>query len=160
MTEFDEDFEQVNSGASLTYPTAAGNIKKNGYMVINGRPCRIVDYSTAKTGKHGSAKASIVGVDIFNGKKMEASIPTSLNVEVPNIKRSEYQLISIDGEGFCTLMDQAGNTRSDLKLPEDTEDDAELAQKMRDFIDQGKDAMINVLSAMEIEKICDCTPAI
>jgi translation initiation factor 5A len=159
MTEFDEDFEQVSSGASLTYPTSAGNIKKNGHMVINGRPCKIVDYSTAKTGKHGSARASIVGIDIFNGKKMEASCPSSQNVEVPNIKRTEYQLIAIDGEGFCTLMDTVGNTRSDLKLPNDTEDDAVLAQRISESIDGGREVFVTVLSAMEIEKICEMKEA-
>jgi translation initiation factor 5A len=159
MTEFDEDFEQVSSGASLTYPTAAGNIKKNGHMVINGRPCKIVDYSTAKTGKHGSAKASIVGIDIFTQKKMEASCPSSQGVEVPNIKRTELQLISIDGENFCTLMDTVGNTRSDLKLPEDTEDDAELSQKIREGIDGGKEIVVTVLSSMEIEKIIEMKEA-
>ena len=41
MTEIDEEFEQTASGASLTYPTSAGNIKKGGFMIINGRPCRV-----------------------------------------------------------------------------------------------------------------------
>jgi translation initiation factor 5A len=155
MTEFDEDFEQVSSGASLTYPTSAGNVKKNGHMVINGRPCKVVDYSTAKTGKHGSAKASIVGIDIFNGKKMEASCPSSQNVEIPNIKRTEWQLIGIDGENFCTVMDSVGNTRSDLKLPEDTEDDAVLSARIKESVDDGKEVFVTILSAMEIEKICE-----
>jgi translation initiation factor 5A len=160
MSEFDEDFEQVNSGASLTYPTSAGNIKKNGHIVINGRPCKVVDYSTAKTGKHGSAKASIVGIDVFTGKKMEASIPTSLNVEVPNLKRVNYQIIAIDGENFCTLMDpNTGTTRSDLKLPEDTEDDAVLSQRIRDGLESGKDTFVDVLFSMDIEKIVECTIA-
>ena len=113
MTEFDEEFEQVDAGASTTYPTAAGDIKKNGYMIFKGRPCKVVDYSTSKTGKHGHAKASITGIDIFNGDKYEDSVPTSHNVEVPVITRTEYQLLSID-DGFCTMMDTVGNTRSDL----------------------------------------------
>ena len=87
MAEYDENFESVDSGASETYPTSAGEIKKNGFMIISGRPCKVVDYSTAKTGKHGHAKASITGIDIFNGRKYEDSVPTSHNVEVPNIKR-------------------------------------------------------------------------
>lgn len=37
----DENFEKVESGASDTYPTDAGSIKKGGLMVIKGRPCRV-----------------------------------------------------------------------------------------------------------------------
>ena len=155
MTEFDEEFEQVDAGASDTYPLSAGSIKKNGYMVFNGRPCKVVDYSTSKTGKHGHAKASITGVDIFNQKKYEDSLPTSHNVDVPVIKRIEWNVISIDGDGFLTLMDTNGNTRSDLKLPDETEDDAELAKKLTDAVEAGKEINVTVLSAMGIEKIVE-----
>jgi translation initiation factor 5A len=155
MTDFDEEFESVDAGASETYPTSAGDIKKNSFMVISGRPCKVVDYSTAKTGKHGHAKASITGIDIFNGKKYEDSLPTSANVEVPNIKRTEWQVISIDDESYVTLMDPKGVTRSDLKCPEDTEDDVELSGKLKAAVEDGAEVYVTVLAAMKIEKIVD-----
>ena len=55
-----------------------------GYVVIKGFPCRVSDYSTAKTGKHGAAKAMYVGVDIFTGRKYEDSKPTSATTLEPN----------------------------------------------------------------------------
>ena len=115
----------------------------------------VVDYSTAKTGKHGHAKASITGIDIFNGKKYEDSVPTSHNVEVPNIKRTEWSVISIDGDGYVTLMDLQGNTRSDLRLPDEMEKDAEIAQRIKDAVDNGRGCLVTVLAAMNIEKIDD-----
>jgi len=42
MTTYDEEFDTVDSGASLTVPISAGSIKKNGHMVINGRPCKVI----------------------------------------------------------------------------------------------------------------------
>ena len=42
MTEYDEEFENVDAGASLTVPISAGSIKKGGHMVINGRPCKVI----------------------------------------------------------------------------------------------------------------------
>jgi translation initiation factor 5A len=155
MADYDEDFEQVDAGSSSTYPTSAGSIKKNGFMVINGRPCKVVDYSTAKTGKHGHAKASITGIDIFNGKKYEDSLPTSHNVDVPVIKRSEWQAISVDGDGYVTLMDEKGNTRSDLKLPDETDNDSTVAQRISNALENGRECFITILSAMDIEKISD-----
>ena len=157
MVDIDEEFETVDAGSSSTYPTSAGEIKKNGFMVINGRPCKVVDYSTAKTGKHGHTKASITGIDIFNGRKYEDSVPTSHNVEVPIIKRSEWQAIAVDGEGYVTLMDDKANTRSDLRLPDETENDEVVAKRIQSALDDGRDCFITVLASMGIEKIAEVT---
>jgi translation initiation factor 5A len=154
MADYDETFEQAESGASMTYPTSAGSIKQGGLMVINGRPCKVVSYSTAKTGKHGHAKASITGIDIFNSKKYEDSLPTSHNVEVPNVNRKEYQVIGLQ-EDYCDLMDEKGNLRNDLRLPDETEKDAEDCQTIRDGLESGAEVFVTVLSAMGIEKITD-----
>ena len=45
--------------------------------MLKSHPCKIIEFSTAKTGKHGSSKALIVGIDIFTGKKVEESVGTS-----------------------------------------------------------------------------------
>ena len=134
---------------------AVGSIKKGSYMVFQGRPCKVVDYSTSKTGKHGHARASITGIDIFTGRKYEDSLPTSHNVEVPNIKRSEWTAISYDQDGYLTLMDLQGNTRQDLKCPDDTDDDNKLSEKIKAALDEGKDITVGVLESMKIEKVVE-----
>ncbi len=45
--------------------------------MINGVPCKVVDLSTSKTGKHGHAKAHIVGIDPKTGRKMETIVSSS-----------------------------------------------------------------------------------
>jgi translation initiation factor 5A len=150
-----ETFEGADAGAALSYPLACGSVKKNSYMVFQGRPCKVVDYSTSKTGKHGHAKANIVGIDIFNGKKYEDSLPTSHNVEVPNIKRTEWTAITYDAEGYLTLMDLQGNTRQDLKLPDNTEEDNKLSERIKQCLDDGKEITVTVLESMKIEKVVD-----
>jgi len=157
MTEYYEEFETVDAGASLTYPVAAGDLKQGGMMTINGRPCKIVSISFAKTGKHGHAKASITAIDIFNLRKLEDSLPGSANVDVPNVSRRELQAIAIDGEGFVTLMSEKGDIRSDLKLPEETEKDAEVAKRIQSAVDDGRDCFVTILAAMGIEKISEVT---
>jgi translation initiation factor 5A len=57
-------------------------------MMIKGFPCKVTEYSTAKPGKHGASKATIVGVDIFSNKKYEDTAPTSATVFMPNISRT------------------------------------------------------------------------
>ncbi len=87
-----EEFENADSGASTTIPMQCSSIKKNGFVVIKDRPCKVVDMSTSKTGKHGHAKVHMVGIDIFTGRKYEELSPSTHNMDVPIVKRMDYQV--------------------------------------------------------------------
>merc|ERR1712178_307253 len=102
--EADEEFDTAESGASDTYPTQAGELRKGSHVMIKGHPCKVAEISTSKTGKHGHAKAHIVALDIFTSKKLEDLCPTSHNVDVPFVKRTEYQVLMADeGSGNVSL---------------------------------------------------------
>ncbi|KAG0228948.1 Eukaryotic translation initiation factor 5A [Actinomortierella wolfii] len=135
-------FESASSGASLTYPMQCSALRKNGHVVIKGRPCKIVDMSTSKTGKHGHAKVHLVAIDIFTGKKLEDLSPSTHNMDVPNIVRNEYTLLNID-DGFLSLMLPDGSTKEDVKLPE-----GELGDKIQEDFDEGKELLVTILAAM------------
>ncbi|CAL9118742.1 unnamed protein product, partial [Musa textilis] len=120
MSDEEHHFEsKADAGASKTYPQQAGTIRKNGYIVIKGRACKVVEVSTSKTGKHGHAKCHFVGIDIFNTKKLEDIVPSSHNCDVPHVTRTDYQLIDISEDGFVSLLTENGNTKDDLRLPTD-----------------------------------------
>lgn len=144
-----DDHVAAESGASDTVPVQAGALKKNAYAVLKGFPCKIVDYSTSKTGKHGHAKANITGIDIFTGKKYEDVCPTSHNMMQPIVTRKDYQLVDIDDDGFVSVMDDKSDMRSDLKLDEGDE----LHQKVKADFGEGKELVVTVLAAMGREKI-------
>mmetsp|Transcript_17381 Transcript_17381/g.43686 ORF Transcript_17381/g.43686 Transcript_17381/m.43686 type:complete len:166 (+) Transcript_17381:72-569(+) len=148
-----ETFEQADAGASLTYPQQAGTIRKNGYLVINNRPCKVVDVSTSKTGKHGHAKCHFVAIDIFTGKKYEDLTPSSHNCDVPNVSRQEYTLVDINEEGYLSLMEENGTTREDLRLPTGTDEADKLAIQIKADFDEGKELVLSVLKAMGEEMV-------
>lgn len=142
MADDDHTFETVNAGASETFPMQCSALRKNGHVVIKGRPCKIVDMSTSKTGKHGHAKVHLVAIDIFTGKKLEDLSPSTHNMDVPNVSRTEYQLIDID-DGFLSLMTNDGATKDDIKLP-----DGDMGDKIQSDFDEGKDLLVTIISAM------------
>merc|ERR1712227_513686 len=150
MSDHEEefDFDQAGSSASLTYPKQCSALRKNEFVMIKGHACKIVDMSTSKTGQHGHAKVHLVALDIFDGKKYEDICPSTHNMECPIVKRTEYQLIDIDDEGFCSLMDDTGETRDDLKPLE-----PELEKQIREKVDAGEDALVCVLKAIGQEMI-------
>merc|ERR1712060_619938 len=109
------------------------------------------------------AKAHIVALDIFTSKKYEDLCPTSHNVEVPFVKRTEFQVMSADGDtGEVSLLTEAGETKDDLFLPnftaigEPTDDDKKLAKNIVEQVEKGdKTIMAIVQSACGTEKIVD-----
>jgi len=161
MADDEPTFETAESGASHTYPQQAGEIRKGSYLMIKGNPCKCVEVSTSKTGKHGHAKAHIVAIDIFTGKKMEDLCPTSHNLEIPFVKKIEYQVLSADPDsGEVSLLDESGSTKDDLNLPtfntvgDPTDEDKKIAKELVDEMEKGeKTVMAIVQSACGKEKI-------
>ena len=147
----DEEFQQ-NEAGSKTYPQQVGNLKKGSHVIIKGKPCKVVDISTSKTGKHGHAKASITALDIFTNKKLEDCHPTTHNVDCPFVAKTDYELVSVNEEDYVTFIDKDGEFREDLKLPED-EDLQEMCAKLKKDLEDDKNLLITVISAMGDEKI-------
>lgn len=106
--------------------------------------------STSKTGKHGHAKCNFTAIDIFTGKKYEDIIPSTHNTDVPFVVRKEYGLVDISAEGYVTLMDEEGNIREDVKLPEWPDN---FAREIQTNFETGKPYSVVVMSAMGHDQI-------
>lgn len=143
----DEDFTAADSGASSTYPQQCSALRKNGFVMLKGRPCKIVEMSTSKTGKHGHAKVHLVGIDLFTQKKLEDICPSTHNMDVPNVSRRDYQVIGVT-DGFLSLMDDNCETREDLKVP-----DNDLGRDIVKKFDNGEQFMVSVLKALTDEDV-------
>uniref|UniRef100_A0A2I9LPT6 Eukaryotic translation initiation factor 5A n=1 Tax=Centruroides hentzi TaxID=88313 RepID=A0A2I9LPT6_9SCOR len=150
-----DDYTEANAGASATYPVQCSSLRKNGYVMLKNRPCKIMEMSTSKTGKHGHAKVHLVGIDIFTAKKYEDLCPSTHNIDVPNVNRSDFQLIDISDDSYVSLMNDKGDTRDDLKLPE-----GDLGQKIKEeFSKDDISVIVTVLAAVGEEAIVACKNA-
>jgi translation initiation factor 5A len=77
-----------------------GSLKVGSYIIIDNEPCRIVSYDHSKPGKHGSAKARVAAMGVFDGSRHSLVSPVSANVEVPLINKRSGQVISISGQAL------------------------------------------------------------
>jgi len=72
-----------------------GALRVGSYIIIDGEPCRIMNYTKSKPGKHGSAKARIVAVGVFDEAKRTLVKPVGAQVEVPIIEKKAGQVIAL-----------------------------------------------------------------
>ncbi|EZQ06778.1 MULTISPECIES: translation initiation factor IF-5A [Acidianus] len=103
-----------------------GDLKEGNYVVIDGEPCRVVEVSKAKTGKHGAAKANIVAISIFTGSKKTLMAPVDEQIEIPVIEKHVGQILA-DMNEKIQLMDLDTYETFDIERPKEED----LASKVR-----------------------------
>lgn len=144
----EENFETGDAGASQTFPQQCSSLRKNGYVCMKNRACKIVEMSTSKTGKHGHAKVHLVGLDLFTGKKYEDICPSTHNMLVPHVKRKDYLLVEIENDGSLSLMEDDGHLKTDLNCPSN-----ELGKEIKERYENGESLTLTVMTAMDEEQV-------
>jgi len=93
----------------MSKPIELGSLKIGSYILLpvsdqpTGEPCRITEYDTSKPGKHGAAKARIVGMGIFDDQKRPHVGPVSMQVHVPLIDKRPGQIISMSDSNIQVM---------------------------------------------------------
>lgn len=97
-----------------------GALRVGSYIIIAGEPCKIVNYTKSKPGKHGSAKARIVAIGVFDESKKTIVKPVSAQVDVPLIEKNTGQVIALLPSAV-QLMDLETYGMLEAPYPEDEE---------------------------------------
>lgn len=110
----------------MSKPVDVGSLRVGGYLIVDGEPCRIVDITKSKPGKHGSAKARIVAVGIFDGVKRSVVKPVDANAEVPIIEKRSGQVFAV-APSSVQIMDLETYEYLDAPYPEEEDLKAKIA---------------------------------
>ena len=134
----------------MSKPTELGSLKVGSYILLpvsdqpTGEPCRITEYDTSKPGKHGSAKARIVAVGIYDGQKRPHVGPVSMQMHVPLIDKRTGQIISIVGSKI-QVMDSETFETIDVDM---------INEELEGTLEQGKDIEYwNVMGRTKIMRV-------
>jgi len=95
------------------------DLNEGNYLIMDDAPCEITSYSTAKPGKHGSAKARIEGKGVFDGQKRSLSQPVDAKIWVPIIERKGGQVINMESSNVAQVMDLDTYETFTMQVPEE-----------------------------------------
>ncbi|MFB6069837.1 MAG: translation initiation factor IF-5A [Halanaeroarchaeum sp.] len=93
------------------------DLQEGNYVMMDEAPCKITGYSTAKPGKHGSAKARIEGKGVFDDKKRSLSQPVDAKIWVPMIERKQGQVVNVEGDD-AQIMDLETYETFTMRVPD------------------------------------------
>jgi translation initiation factor 5A len=94
------------------------SLKKNGYILIDDEPSRILSITTSKPGKHGEAKARIEAMGLFDDQKRSIVHPVKHKVQVPVVDKRQGQVIALMGKS-AQIMDMETYETFELPIPEE-----------------------------------------
>ena len=100
----------------MNKPVELSNLKIGQYIIIDDEPCKLVEYDKSKPGKHGAAKARVVGIGVFTGQKRSLVSPVDTKVNVPIIEKKTAQIISIM-DNIVQAMDMSNYITFETSMP-------------------------------------------
>ena len=110
--------------------TVIKNLKKGGFILIDGVPCKVVSVNISKSGKHGAAKARVEGMGLFDNRRKSIIKPADAKVPVPILLKKQAQILAIVGDK-AQLMDMSDYSTFELDIPD----------SMKGQLESGKEIM-------------------
>ncbi len=87
----------------MSKPAELGSVKVGSYIIIDGEPCKVVDFEHFKPGKHGSAKVRLMAISVWTGNKKSYVNPAQSRIDVPMIDKRSGQITSVMGDSVQVM---------------------------------------------------------
>jgi len=148
VEEEEEDNNNEEDERRVTF-ASVNDLHRGCYVLMKGGfPCKVVEVARSKQGKHGSAKVSITALDIFTGKKYEDLYPSSKNVEVPEVVKTELEVLGVENGNLLVKQAKDGKPHQPVPMPED-----EIGERIKDLLRTNAAIVVQLQYAMGKEKI-------
>lgn len=79
----------------MSKPVDVGSLRVGGYVIVDNEPCRVVNLTKSKPGKHGSAKARVIAIGVFDETKRTFVKPINAQIKVPMINKKGGQVLAL-----------------------------------------------------------------
>ena len=113
------------------------DLKEGKYAIIDDEACIIKSISKSKPGKHGSAKARIEVIGLFDGQKRSYIGSVSNKIYVPIVERKNAQIISITSN-IAQLMDMGDFSTFEIIIPDEYKDKVKESEEISYITALGK----------------------
>jgi len=80
----------------LSTPMQAHAAKKGMFIMIKGRPCKVMNVKTSKTGKHGHVKVRLTGLCVITKTKYEVVRAGHIVMQAANVEKTDVQLSFVE----------------------------------------------------------------
>ena len=136
-------------------PTKVGVIKPGKFIIDpdSNQVCQVISVDHSKPGKHGAAKARMVIMGLFDGKKRELVSGVDKRVNVPQITKRNATVTNLL-DNTIMLMDSEDFNEIEVNFPSDDE----LKNKIKTLFDEGKGISVEywiVMDQFRIEKVSE-----
>ncbi len=120
-------------------------VKIGEFVMIDGHPCILTSYTDCKCSCI-SSKRWLYGSDLVSSQKYDMVWAKSWMIECPIVNLTDYELLSIDFDDFCTLNNDEGVLRDDLKLPHQATH--EFVKSLRENYQSERPIRVSVISVL------------
>ena len=117
--------------------TEVRTLKEGRYVIIDDEPCIIRSLSHSKPGKHGSAKARVEAIGIFDNQKRSIISPVTQKIYVPLVERKNGQVLSITGN-VAQIMDMGDYSTIELTIPDEYKDKIDVGKDVQYLVAMGR----------------------
>ena len=113
------------------------SIKKGSYIIIDDEPCTVVGVEKSKPGKHGTAKARMDCIGIFDGQKRSIVQPVTHKAYTPMVERKLGQVLSVVGD-VAQIMDLENYSTFELSISKEAMGKVKEGEELRYIESMGK----------------------